>query len=221
MPTLFAARHLWVSAGFDPVDGGGKGLQVDADAFQREMEKQRQRSAAARETVYATIEVDAALDGSEFVGYVSDEVATQVVLADKERIILRETPFYAESGGQIGDRGWIENEQMKFQVEDTKQIGEHIVHFGRLQSGRLPAVGAGVTARIDSARACDRTQPHRDASVAPRAGAKFWVSTCIRRDRWCTRTICALILPILKRSANLICGASKGSSMNAFWKIVG
>ncbi len=129
-----------------------KGLQVDADAFQREMEKQRQRSAAARETVYATIEVDAALDGSEFVGYVSDEVATQVVLADKERIILRETPFYAESGGQIGDRGWIENEQMKFQVEDTKQIGEHIVHFGRLQSGRLPAVGAGVTARIDSAR---------------------------------------------------------------------
>ncbi|MBN1543002.1 alanine--tRNA ligase [candidate division KSB1 bacterium] len=129
-----------------------KGLQVDASSFQVEMEKQRKRSTGSREAVYQTVDVDESLGGSEFVGYIADEIETQVVAAEDKRLILRETPFYAEGGGQVGDRGWIENDHIRFQVEDTKQIGEHIVHFGRLQEGSLPDTGDPVRARIDTAR---------------------------------------------------------------------
>jgi len=130
-----------------------KNLQVDDAAFEEEMSAQRERSSRSREVAYETL--DAGLlsgKASVFVGYEKDEVSTRVVHSEAEKLVLAETPFYAESGGQVGDTGVIENERFRFEVQNTRNVGEHIVHFGRLVSGTAPAVQEDVIARIDTSK---------------------------------------------------------------------
>jgi alanyl-tRNA synthetase len=66
------------------------------------------------------------------------------------QIALDQTPFYAESGGQIGDRGYLSGADVVVRVEDVKKEGAIFVHFGRIERGRLKA-GDRVTAQIDLA----------------------------------------------------------------------
>jgi alanyl-tRNA synthetase len=69
------------------------------------------------------------------------------------QIVLDKTPFYAESGGQIGDRGYISGDGIVIRIEDVKKESDFFVHFGRIERGTI-RVGDSVTAQID--RACRR-----------------------------------------------------------------
>jgi len=126
-----------------------KNMVVEVAGFEREMEQQRVRSSKGQDLKYTTIQVATSQIGSRFVGYDQDEVETHLLHAEDERLVLKETPFYAESGGQVGDTGWINGKDFRFQVTDTKRVGEHIVHFGRRTDGVLPPSGEVVVAAID------------------------------------------------------------------------
>ncbi|HNW58838.1 MAG TPA: alanine--tRNA ligase [bacterium] len=127
-----------------------KGLAVDVAGFDAAMEEQRQRSARSRDASYATIAVDGGMgEDSRFMGYLLDQLETDLVHYEPGRIVLKESPFYAESGGQVGDCGEIGNAYFQFKVETTKNVGAHIVHFGQLTAGTAPAPGDRVLAKIN------------------------------------------------------------------------
>jgi alanyl-tRNA synthetase len=130
-----------------------RGLSVDVAGFDREMENQRARSSVAKDATYDTISIDRTVEkASEFVGYYLDETDSEVAYYESGKVVLNLTPFYAEAGGQVGDTGFIQNNDFMFTVDDTKKVGEHVVHFGRIVSGREPQVGDRVTARIDTGK---------------------------------------------------------------------
>ena len=139
-----------------------RGLTVDMLGFEREMDAQRERARAASRFGGAytdRLDVDVC---SEFTGYdhLNDAAKVVALFAGSEAvdvlkegrqgtIILDRTPFYAESGGQVGDRGVVSSGSALFEVEDTQKQG-HGVHglIGRLQQGSLK-VGDQVEARVD------------------------------------------------------------------------
>ena len=129
-----------------------KKMTVDAAGFDAEMAKQRERSAKAHSAEYQTLDMSGATGGTEFVGYAADTAESTVLKYDEGKLVLTKTPFYAESGGQVGDQGLITGENFEFKVTDTKNIGEHIVHLGELVKGEAPAPGSVVQAKIDSQR---------------------------------------------------------------------
>ncbi len=137
---------------------------IDEAGFEAAMEEQRQRAREAGQfgTDYnATIKTDAQ---SEFCGYtatsgkstvaamfVADEEASSLSAGDKAIVVLNETPFYAESGGQCGDTGVLKTDSGLFQVEDTQKLGNAIAHHGVLAEGVL-AQGDQVAAVVDAQR---------------------------------------------------------------------
>ena len=144
-----------------------KGLTVDAEGFAAEMEQQRQRSQAAHETIDLTVQgaldtLAESLDQTQFLGYsqISTSAEVQVLLvagqsvaaasAGQVQVILDQTPFYAESGGQIGDRGYLSGSETLVRVEDVQKNGSLFVHYGQIERGTLK-VGDRVTAQIDLA----------------------------------------------------------------------
>ncbi|MBI4783896.1 MAG: alanine--tRNA ligase [Oscillatoriophycideae cyanobacterium NC_groundwater_1537_Pr4_S-0.65um_50_18] len=145
-----------------------KGLTVDAEGFAAEMDQQRRRSQAAHETIDLTVQgtldtLAETLDQTQFLGYsqVASGAVVQVLLVggqsvatasagDEVQIILDQTPFYAESGGQIGDRGYLSGDETLIRVEDVQKSGSLFVHYGQIERGALK-VGDLVTAQIDLA----------------------------------------------------------------------
>ena len=145
-----------------------KGFTVDAAGFETEMEKQRDRSRAAHETIDLTVQgtidkLAADLHETEFLGYAQPSSPAEVKLLLVEgqpvesasagtpvQIALDKTPFYAESGGQIGDRGYLSSAETVVRIEDVKKDGAIFVHFGRVERGELK-LGDRVTAQIDIA----------------------------------------------------------------------
>ena len=139
-----------------------RALGVDLDAFERAMEGQRAR---ARASSRFKADDEAALDvavSSAFVGYDRlDGRATVTALfragrevkrLDPEEegwVVLDETPFYAEAGGQVGDRGQLGAGGIGFEVTDTQRHGDAIVHVGVVTGGALSA-GAVVEAQVDA-----------------------------------------------------------------------
>lgn len=137
-----------------------RNLSIDDAGFAREMQAQRTRAREASKfgvDYGKDIKVDAA---SEFVGYESLRAHGKVValyrgsesvkqLADGEEgaVVLDRTPFYAESGGQVGDRGVLEAGAMRFDVADTQKRNSAHVHFGTLSGGAL-SVGDEVEAEV-------------------------------------------------------------------------
>jgi alanyl-tRNA synthetase len=142
-----------------------RGLRLDLDGFEREMQAQRQRARSASQFGGGQgVELD--LDGeTEFTGYERLSDLAMVVglycageprdlLAEGEEglVVLDVTPFYAESGGQVGDCGWLLGEGMAFEVLDTQKRGEGVVcHIGRVTEGQVN-VGDSVEAQVDLAR---------------------------------------------------------------------
>ncbi len=141
-----------------------RNIKVDEAGFEAAMEEQRRR---ARESsgfgadYNAMIRVDGA---SEFKGYVHLELngkvtalfidgkAVDSVSAGQEAVvILDQTPFYAESGGQVGDKGELKGAGFSFAVSDTQKYGQAIGHIGKVASGTLK-VGDAVQADVDEAR---------------------------------------------------------------------
>ena len=130
---------------------------VDLEAFSAELEQQRQRARqATRGQFRATEGVGDALEGehSRFVGYEEMACQAQLVHAESDenglvRLFLDKTPFYAEAGGQVGDRGKIAGDGFSLQVEETHRARGGIVHVGRLLEGEVKALRGEVNAQVD------------------------------------------------------------------------
>jgi alanyl-tRNA synthetase len=145
-----------------------KGLTVDMEGFEVEMEKQRQRARDAHQTIDLTVQgtIDKLAEHiheTDFLGYTqaTSPATVEVLLVNGQQvdaaesgtevqIILNQTPFYAESGGQIGDRGFLSGGDVVIRIEDVKKESAFFVHFGRVERGTL-RVGETVTAQIDLA----------------------------------------------------------------------
>ncbi len=139
-----------------------RSLEVDLDAFERAMEGQRARArASSRFRADGEAAVDVAAS-STFVGYdrLDDRATVTALLRDGEVVgrldpeeegwvVLDETPFYAEAGGQVGDRGRLVADGTGFEISDTQRHGDAIVHIGVVTGGALSA-GAAVEARVDA-----------------------------------------------------------------------
>ena len=139
-----------------------RSLGVDLDEFERAMEGQRARArAASRFKAQHEAEVDVG-GASAFTGYdrLDGKARVTALLRDGESVerlgpeesgwvVLDETPFYAEAGGQIGDRGRLSAGGIGFEVTDTQRHGDAIVHVGVVTGGALP-LGAVVEARVDA-----------------------------------------------------------------------
>jgi len=138
-----------------------RGLSIDETGFEAAMEEQRARARAAskfgvdlREGL--TVEGQTAFTGYEteccqgrIVELIRGNERVDALNAGEEgQVVLDATPFYAESGGQVGDRGVLLAGESRFVVTDTRKLGKAHVHIGRLESGRL-AVGATVEAAVD------------------------------------------------------------------------
>ncbi len=148
-----------------------RGLRLDQDGFDVEMEAQRSRARASSQfnAVSDTFKLDV-YPVTEFIGYempsgdaillaiLQDDAAIdQLENADQAIIILDRTPFYAESGGQVGDIGCIKiGDETVFKVTDTQKQNDIFLHIGYLLSGEL-AAGSQVDARID--------EDHRQAVI--------------------------------------------------------
>ena len=136
------------------------GLKVDEEGYKSAMQEQKERAKAATAKLsvtgdmkYAKIEDE--VGSTEFVGY-SENEADAKILATVEGegyvdIVLDKTPFYAECGGQVGDSGFIENENMKAEVLTTFKVNQLFVHRAKLINGEI-TTGEKVKAMIDVAR---------------------------------------------------------------------
>lgn len=141
-----------------------RNIKVDEAGFEAAMEEQRRRAREASgfgADYNAMIRVDSA---SEFKGYdhlelngkvtalFVDGKAVDAINAGQEVVVvLDQTPFYAESGGQVGDKGELKGANFSFAVEDTQKYGQAIGHIGKLAAGSLK-VGDVVQADVDEAR---------------------------------------------------------------------
>ena len=141
-----------------------RNIKVDEAGFDAAMEEQRRRAREASgfgADYNAMIRVDSA---SEFKGYdhlelngkvtalFVDGKAVDAINAGQEAVVvLDQTPFYAESGGQVGDKGELKGANFSFAVEDTQKYGQAIGHIGKLATGSLK-VGDAVQADVDEAR---------------------------------------------------------------------
>jgi alanyl-tRNA synthetase len=166
------AFKLYDTYGF-PVDltadvAREKGLSVDLDGFDVEMDAQRARARASSQ--FSAVNDDFHLDAypaTEFLGYEQAESPAEVIAilqnsasidqlenGDQAIIILDRTPFYAESGGQVGDIGAISiGEDTLFEVSDTQKQNDVFLHIGHLRSGEL-SVGDRAEASIDEDHRC-------------------------------------------------------------------
>lgn len=146
-------------------------ITVDTDAFDKAMERQKAEARAnwagsgeeATETIW--FEVRDKVGATEFLGYETEKaeaVITAIVkdgklvdhLNDGEKgiLVVNQTPFYGESGGQLGDTGTIVGEKTKFEVDDTQKKGNGVfIHIGVVTSGKI-AVGDAVELNVDHKR---------------------------------------------------------------------
>lgn len=155
-----------------------QGITVDLLGFESQMKEQQLRGKEGRETIDLTVQgsldkLAESIQVTEFVGYgkLSSLAKVEVILVDGKsvteaaagtevQVVLNPTPFYAESGGQIGDKGYLnrrgaegaegENaESLLVRVDDVKKESAFFVHFGIVERGMLK-VGENVTAQIDN-----------------------------------------------------------------------
>ena len=139
-----------------------RSLTLDEEGFEREMEAQRERarSASAFGMDYNSL---VKVDGdTRFLGYQGVSGAGQIIALFKDGkaveqlnegeegvVVLDQTPFYAESGGQVGDSGYLQGAGVRFDVRDTTKAGGAHLHHGVVAQGSL-SVGAAVKAEVDA-----------------------------------------------------------------------
>jgi len=153
------------------------GLRIDREGFERELEAERQRSQAEgkfRDEVIseARVRLAGAGRGGRFVGYETLRAETTIegILSGSElleraqagqrvEVVLSETPFYPEGGGQVGDAGEIRTESGTLRVEDTRRDEGLILHIGVVAEGTI-ALGQRARAEVDAARRQNTTLNH-------------------------------------------------------------
>lgn len=148
-----------------------RGIEVDVDGFNAAMEKQREKARAswagsgeaATEAIWFPLREK--LGATEFLGYETEtaEGAVTALVKDGKQVdslkageagavVLNQTPFYGESGGQVGDTGVLVGDGVRFRVTDTqKKAGDLFAHLGTLEEGTLKA-GAALSLEVDHAR---------------------------------------------------------------------
>jgi alanyl-tRNA synthetase len=168
-----------------------RGFTVNQAGFDQEMEQQRQRARSAHQTIDLTVQgsLDQLADflhDTEFLGYghtaaksvveallIEGKSVPQAEAGSPVQVVLDRTPFYAESGGQIADQGYLAGDDMLVRIEDVQKESGIFVHFGRVERGIL-RVGDPVTAQIDLA--CRRrVQANHSATHLLQAALKKFV----------------------------------------------
>jgi alanyl-tRNA synthetase len=172
-----------------------QGLEVDVAAFEVKMEMQRTLGRGSHELIDLTAQgalgqLAEQLTATEFLGYTEPTTTSKVIalLVDGTSVAVAEagnlvqlaldqTPFYAESGGQVGDRGYISGENLLVRIEDVKKESGLFIHSGRIERGTLN-LGDAVTAQID--RACRRrAQANHTATHLLQAALKNLIDDAI------------------------------------------
>ncbi|MGK7909225.1 MAG: alanine--tRNA ligase [Synechococcus sp.] len=172
-----------------------QGIGVDKAGFDVEMDKQKQQAKDAAETVDVTIQgaldkLANELEATQFLGYTEPTSAAivQAIVAgggseesagagSEVQVVLDKTPFYAESGGQVGDRGYLLGDDLVVRIEDVQKKDGVFIHFGKVERGSL-AVGDTIKATID--RDCRRgAQIHHTATHLLQAALKSIVDESI------------------------------------------
>ncbi|MDJ1177887.1 alanine--tRNA ligase [Roseofilum sp. BLCC_M91] len=165
-----------------------QGLTVDEEGFEAAMQQQIETSQGAHETIDLMVQgsLDQLADHihpTQFTGYTerSGMGQIQALLVEGKsvdvaeagmpvQIVLDKTPFYAESGGQVGDRGYLSGSNLLIRIEDVQKESDFFVHFGRIERGTV-TLGDSVTAQID--RACRmRAQANHTATHLLQAALK-------------------------------------------------
>ena len=139
-------------------------IAIDEAGFEREMEAQRLRAQSASQFGMDYNNVIRVEGETKFEGYTESESLAKVTAlfhdgksvdsitaGQSAVVILENTPFYAESGGQIGDSGYLTSQGIQFNVKDTQKYGQVFGHIGELEQGTLK-VGQTVNAVVDAAR---------------------------------------------------------------------
>lgn len=148
-----------------------RSMEMDMDGFETAMNAQRDRARAGGQfkSNYDAVAIDC---DTTFVGYSQLKEASEVVVlvkdnqqveslneGDEGMVVLNQTPFYAESGGQVGDQGVLRFSDGVFEVHDTQKRGDAICHLGRVASGMLKT-GAVVEASVDAAKRLSTARNH-------------------------------------------------------------
>ncbi len=146
----------------------GKDIKVDSDEFEKEMEKSKALARANwKGSGDKTVEerwfkIREELNPTEFLGYEFDKAEGVIIKiskndkfvqsansGDEVEIITNQTPFYGESGGQVGDQGYIFSSECKIKINDTqKKMGDLFVHYGKIEKGTI-STGQSVNLEID------------------------------------------------------------------------
>ncbi len=153
------------------------GMKVDLKEFEKEMEHQREMAQSASKWSDVQLPSDLKLPTghrTDFEGYhdfkrgsvieaLAQGAHTRTTLKapgeERSMVIAKETCFYPEGGGQLGDSGWIRSETGVFRVEDTKKKGDLILHLGRMETGELKE-GQSIEMEIDEERRLSLTRHH-------------------------------------------------------------
>jgi len=148
-------------------------LEIDSEGFDREMEKQRSRAREASQFVQGDqVRIDG-IPPTEFVGYrhlktgisvlaliKGEAAAAHLETGEEGVLILEQTPFYAESGGQVGDTGKIVLSDAVFEVSDTRYLAAKVVgHYGKVSIGTV-SVGQAGKAEVDPDHRSDAANNH-------------------------------------------------------------
>jgi alanyl-tRNA synthetase len=171
-----------------------RGIQVDEEAFRAAMAEQRERS-RAKGTKHIAAAKD--LPGSEFTGYGElvtesaitamrkDGVATEVATeGDVVEVFLERSPFYAESGGQVGDTGTITTPSGRVRVEDTQKPTDGVIaHLGTLITGEI-RVGEKATAAVDVGRRHQIARHHSATHLLHKALRETIGEQVVQRGSW-------------------------------------
>jgi alanyl-tRNA synthetase len=172
----------------------GRGLKVDEEGFRNEMAAQRERSRRG-----GTQKLSSAKDlpKSEFTGYRELQTQTKVLLLRKDgtssesategdtvEVFLERTPFYAESGGQIGDTGTITTPSGRVRVEDTqKPVEGAVAHLGVVTMGEIRA-GETATAAVDVGRRRQIMRHHSATHLLHRALRETLGDQVVQKGSW-------------------------------------
>lgn len=156
------------------------GLNVDEEGYKVAMQEQKDRAKAAAAKISVTgdmkyAKVEKEVGSTEFVGYTENECDAKILATiDGEGyvdVVLGKTPFYAECGGQVGDSGVIENENLKLEVLTTFKVNKLFVHRCEVVNGEI-TIGENVHAKIDVARREEIRLHHSSAHLLQAALVK-------------------------------------------------
>ena len=146
----------------------GKGIKVDNVGFEKEMEKSKAlaranwKGSGDKSVEERWFKIREEINPTEFLGYEFDKAEGVVIKISKDgkfvdsastgdevEVITNQTPFYGESGGQVGDQGYIFNSDCKIKINDTqKKMGDLFVHYGKIEKGSI-SIGQNVNLEID------------------------------------------------------------------------